>query len=389
MRKKVISVFGTRPEAIKMAPVLEELKKYKDIESRVIVTAQHRDMLDMVLKLFNIAPDYDLNIMQDRQTLSEITSKIIINLTSILEKEKPCLVLVHGDTTTTMASALSSFYQKIPVGHIEAGLRTDNFYNPFPEEINRRLCDQLSTLHFAPTKRAKDNLLKENIPLKGIFLTGNTVIDAILTTIKRSKEKNIDFFKQNNLPEELKDKKILLVTAHRRESWGDEMDDMCLGLKDLIINFPDTAIVFPVHKNPVVRESVNKILGNLDRVFLLEPMDYEPFSMAIQKSYMILTDSGGIQEEAPALGKPVLVMRKTTERPEAIEAGTVKLVGTNRREIFKIASELITNKQEYNKMSQAINPYGDGKAAFRTVKFLRYFLGLEKYPPREFCLSNS
>ena len=365
---KVMVVFGTRPEAIKMAPVIKELQKVQDIETKVVVTAQHREMLDQVLHLFSIKPDYDLNLMKDKQDLYSITTGVLSGLKEIMEQEKPDLVLVHGDTTTTFAAALAAFYQKIPVGHVEAGLRTRNKYSPYPEEMNRSLTGRLAELHFAPTDLSRENLLAESIATFKIWVTGNTVIDALMDTV----HPNYGF------SEELKEinfkNRILLVTTHRRENWGDHMREIYEALIQLVDEFADVEIVFPVHKNPTVKDLAVEMLGDRERVHLLEPMEYEAFANLMNASYIILTDSGGMQEEAPSLGKPVLVLRDTTERPEAIQAGTVKLVGTIKEHIYEAARLLLVDRREYDKMAQSINPYGDGKAARRIVKVVKDFL---------------
>ncbi len=365
---KVMLVFGTRPEAIKMAPVVKELERVADIETVVVVSAQHREMLDQVLHLFNIEPKYDLDLMQEKQDLYSITSGVLTGLQEIMEREKPELVLVHGDTTTTFTAALAAFYQKIPVGHVEAGLRTKNKYSPYPEEMNRVLTGRLSELHFAPTETAKANLLAEATAAFKIWVTGNTVIDALLGTVKD------DYHFASNLNNINFDNRILLVTTHRRENWGDKMREIYRALIDLIDEFEDTEIVFPVHMNPTVRDLAFEMLGNRERIHLIEPLDYQPFANLMNKSYLILTDSGGLQEEAPSLGKPVLVLRDTTERPEAVTAGTVKLVGTVRDKIYKEAKLLLTDEAEYQKMARAINPYGDGQAAVRIVDIIKSFL---------------
>lgn len=365
---KVMTIFGTRPEAIKMAPVIKELKKVKDIETKVVVTAQHREMLDQVLELFQIVPDYDLNLMKDKQDLFSITNGVLTGLKEIMEREKPELVLVHGDTTTTFAAALAAFYQRIPVGHVEAGLRTRNKYSPYPEEMNRSLTGCLTELHFAPTDVARENLLAESVGSFKIWVTGNTVIDALMDTVRENYQfgaelQSIDF---NN--------RILLVTTHRRENWGDHMRNIYKALIQLVDEFEDTEIVFPVHRNPTVKDLAMEMLGNRERIHLLEPLEYEAFANLMNASYIIMTDSGGMQEEAPSLGKPVLVLRDTTERPEAIQAGTVRLVGTVQKNIYEAARLLLTDQQEYDKMAQAINPYGDGKAAVRIVDVIKDFL---------------
>lgn len=365
---KVMAIFGTRPEAIKMAPVIKELGKVKDIKTVVTVTAQHREMLDQVLDLFRIDPDYDLDLMKEEQDLFSLTSEILNGLKDILVKEKPDLVLVHGDTTTTFAASLAAFYQRIPVGHVEAGLRTGNKYSPFPEEMNRVLTAKLVELHFSPTDTAKENLLNEAVANFKIWVTGNTVIDALLETVKEGYEFGPEFGKIDF------DHRLLLVTTHRRENWGERMRDIYRALVDLADEFNDIEVIFPVHKNPTVRDIAMEMLAGRDRFHLIEPLDYEPFANLMNASYLVLTDSGGMQEEAPSLGKPVLVLRDTTERPEALQAGTVKLVGTNRSRIYNQARILLADKDEYDKMAQAINPYGDGKAARRIVKVITDFL---------------
>ncbi|MEN6461504.1 MAG: UDP-N-acetylglucosamine 2-epimerase (non-hydrolyzing) [Syntrophomonas sp.] len=365
---KVMAIFGTRPEAIKMAPVIKELHKVKDIETIVAVSAQHREMLDQVLNLFDIKPDYDLNLMKEKQDLYSITTGVLNGFKNIMEEEKPDLVLVHGDTTTTFAAALAAFYQKIPVGHVEAGLRTRNKYSPFPEEINRTLTGKLTELHFAPTDVSRENLLAESTAAFKIWVTGNTVIDALLATVKP--EYNFG----TELAEINLNHRILLVTTHRRENWGEGMRNIYRALIDLVEEFPDVEVVFPVHKNPVVRDIAVEMLKGRERFHLIEPLDYEPFANLMNSSYLILTDSGGMQEEAPSLGKPVLVLRDTTERPEALQAGTVKLVGTNQQKIYDEARLLLTDKKEYEKMARAINPYGDGKASKRIVNVIKDFL---------------
>ncbi len=365
---KVMVVFGTRPEAIKMAPVIKELKKVKDINTIVCVTAQHREMLDQVLTLFKIKPDYDLDLMKEKQDLFTITAGVLGGMKTILEKEQPDLVLVHGDTTTTFAAALAAFYLRIPVGHVEAGLRTRNKYSPFPEEINRTLTGRLAELHFAPTDTSRDNLLAESTAQFKIWVTGNTVIDALLDTVRD------DYSFAPELAEIDLHKRILLVTTHRRENWGEPMRQIYQALIDLVDEFPDVEVVFPVHKNPVVRDIALEMLGQKERFHLIEPLDYEPFANLMNRCYLVLTDSGGLQEEAPSLGKPVLVLRDTTERPEAVQAGTVKLTGTNRQRIYQAAYTLLSDPAAYEKMARAINPYGDGKAARRIAKVATDFL---------------
>ena len=362
---KVMTVFGTRPEAIKMAPVILELKNFPDkIDTTVAVTAQHREMLDQVLNLFKIQPDYDLNIMSSGQTLFDITSRALLGLNKILEEVKPDIVLVHGDTTTTFAGALAAYYHQISVGHVEAGLRTGNKFSPYPEEMNRKLTGALTDLHFAPTDTAKKNLLREGVDEEKIFVTGNTVIDALCRTVQS------DFKFSNELLNNVdyENKRVILVTTHRRENLGEPLRQVYKALKKLVEEFPDVEIIFPVHKNPKVREVVNAELGGLNRVYLCDPLDYEPFANLMSRVKLILTDSGGIQEEAPALGKPVLVLRDTTERPEAVDAGTVKLIGTNLETVYESSKLLLTDAAEYKKMSEACNPYGDGSASERIVQ---------------------
>jgi UDP-N-acetylglucosamine 2-epimerase (non-hydrolysing) len=364
-RCKVVTVFGTRPEAIKLAPVLKALEKQK-FDSVVVVTAQHREMLDQVLNLFSIEPNYDLDIMQPAQELFDITEKALNGLKPILEKEKPQILLVQGDTTTTFAAALAAFYLKIEIGHIEAGLRTFDKYHPFPEEINRQLTSRLVDFHFAPTEIAKENLLKEGIPAEKIYVTGNTVIDALLATVKDDYS-----FSDSTLSKiDFENRKLILVTAHRRENWGDPLKNICLSIKKLVETHLDIEIVFSVHLNPQVQQAAESILANVERVHLVNPLEYEPFVQFMNKSYLILTDSGGIQEEAPSLGKPVLVLREVTERPEVIAAGTAKLVGTDVDKIVETTSLLLKDENVYNKMARATNPYGDGHASERIIKIL-------------------
>ena len=368
--KKVLLVFGTRPEAIKMAPLVLELKSRKELEVEVCVTAQHREMLDQVLDLFELKPDYDLDLMQPGQDLYDITTKALLGLKGVLETSKPDLVLVHGDTTTTFASSLAAFYQRIPVGHVEAGLRTGNLYSPWPEEANRKLTGSLTKFHFAPTSKAQNNLLLENIDAANVHVTGNTVIDALVQVEKRiatDKALNSKLLAQFDFLDP--NKKLILVTGHRRESFGDGFENICQALRTLAQQ-PDVQVLYPMHLNPNVREPVNRILHDVDNVFLIEPQEYLPFVYLMSRAYIILTDSGGVQEEAPSLGKPVLVMRDTTERPEAIDAGTVKLVGTDYDCIVDESMALLSNKQAYDKMSFAHNPYGDGKACQRIADII-------------------
>jgi UDP-N-acetylglucosamine 2-epimerase (non-hydrolysing) len=378
---KVMTVFGTRPEAIKMAPVVLELTKYPEYITPVVaVTAQHREMLDQVLNLFNITPDHDLDIMCQGQTLFEITCRAMQGLGAVLAAEKPDLVLVHGDTTTTFAGALSAFYHQTSVGHVEAGLRTHNKFSPFPEEMNRKLTGTLTDLHFAPTLTARDNLLTEAVAARDIFVTGNTVIDALAATV----DANYQFDDELLSSIDYANKKVILVTTHRRENLGEPMRQVYQALRDIVTEYPNVEIVFPVHKNPKVREVVDSVLGGLERVHLIDPLDYQPFANLLAKSYLVLTDSGGIQEEAPSLGKPVLVLRDTTERPEAVEAGTVKLIGTDRERVHAETQRLLTDAAEYERMATACNPYGDGQAASRIVQTILWREGLIEKAPDEF-----
>lgn len=378
---KVMTVFGTRPEAIKMAPVVLELKKYPDLITPIVaVTAQHRDMLDQVLNLFNIKPDYDLNIMAQGQTLFDITTKAMNGLNEVLSKEKPDIVLVHGDTTTTFAGALAAYYHETAVGHVEAGLRTYNKYSPFPEEMNRKLTGAIADLHFAPTDTASGNLKAEGTKEDKIFVTGNTVIDALHKTV--TDDFKFDDEKLTNIDYE--NKRIILVTTHRRENLGEPMRHVYKALKDIVNEFDDVEIVFPVHKNPKVREVVNEELGNIEAVHLIDPLDYEPFANLMHRAFLVLTDSGGIQEEAPSLGKPVLVLRDTTERPEAVKAGTVKLIGTERQKVYEETKYLLTDHDEYQRMANTCNPYGDGKASKRIIEAILYHYGLSQEKPDSF-----
>ena len=349
---KVMTIFGTRPEAIKMAPLVKELEGRNEIESIVCVTAQHREMLDQVLTVFNIKPNYDLNIMKQGQTLSEITSRVLQGLEEVIKKEKPNIILVHGDTTTTFAGSLAAFYNQVDIGHVEAGLRTWNKYSPFPEEMNRQMVDRMTDMYFATTEVRRKNLLQENIPEEKIYVTGNTAIDALKTTVKE------DY--NNEILNWVGKDKLILLTAHRRENLGEPMKHIFRAVKRIVEEYPDVKVVYPIHLNPKVREIANEIFKGIDKVRLIEPLEVIDFHNFQNKSYIILTDSGGIQEEAPSLGKPVLVLRDTTERPEGIAAGTLKLVGTNEEKIYIETKKLLDNKEEYNKMSHASNPYGDG-----------------------------
>ncbi|NMM39544.1 non-hydrolyzing UDP-N-acetylglucosamine 2-epimerase [Pseudoalteromonas arctica] len=368
MAVKVLSIFGTRPEAIKMAPLVKALNAAEGINARVCVTAQHREMLDQVLELFEIIPEYDLNIMKPGQSLYDVTTNILLDLKPILEEFKPDLVLVHGDTSTTLSASLAAFYQQIPVGHVEAGLRTGNLSSPWPEEGNRKLTGAITKLHFAPTQTSQQNLLNEAVSADDIVITGNTVIDALLQVVDKVKTDTalISTLKAK-FPELDETKKLILVTGHRRESFGGGFERICEALVEIATAHPDTQILYPMHLNPNVREPVNRILKNVDNVHLIEPQDYLPFVYLMNQAHIIVTDSGGVQEEAPSLGKPVLVMRDTTERPEAVKAGTVKLVGTDKARIVSEVNNLLTNAQEYQSMSRAHNPYGDGKACERIV----------------------
>ena len=376
---KVMAIFGTRPEAIKMAPVVRELLKHPEIETKVCLTAQHREMLDQVVDLFQLPVDYDLDIMKQGQSLYDITDRVLLGLKEVLEKEKPDLVLVHGDTTTTFSATLAAFYQQIDVGHVEAGLRTGNMYSPFPEEANRRLTSVLTTLHFAPTETARQNLLKENQKDDHIFTVGNSVIDALLATVKK------DYvFEDKELQDIEEHKRIILVTTHRRENLGEPMRNVYRALRRLVETVPDTEVVFPVHRNPLVRQAVKEVLDGVPGIHLVDPMEYEPFTNLMARSAIILTDSGGIQEEAPSLGKPVLVLRDTTERPEAVASGTVKLVGTDEDKVYNTAYKLLTDETAYKEMAESINPYGDGHTSERIVQAILYFYGISEKKPSVF-----
>ena len=362
---KVMTIFGTRPEAIKMAPLVKELEKNSDkIESVVCVTAQHRQMLDQVLEIFDIKPDYDLNIMKARQTLVEIVTRSLEGLDEVMKEAQPDIVLVHGDTSTTFVGSLAAFYNKISVGHVEAGLRTYNKYFPYPEEVNRRITGVIADMHFAPTQRNYDNLASEKVDPSTIYITGNTVVDALQTTVRDDYEfkdetlKNIDW----------NSKRVIIMTAHRRENLGKPLENICSAVRDIVLKHEDVEVVYPVHLNPSVREVAFKILGDLDRVKLIEPVNADELHNAIKRGYLVLTDSGGLQEEAPSLGKPVLVLRNETERPEAIDAGTVKIAGIDKENIFSMTEELLNDKDAYDKMAKAVNPYGDGHASERIVK---------------------
>lgn len=367
---KVLSVFGTRPEAIKMCPLVKVLEKDDRIESIVCATAQHREMLDTVLEIFDVKPQYDLNVMSHGQTIVDVSNKVLTGVDKVIKECNPDIVLVHGDTSTTLNGALAAFYNQKPIGHVEAGLRTGDIYSPFPEEANRKLTGSIATLHFSATESNKSNLERENIN-KNIYITGNTVIDALLSVI----DKNHKFDDKNLNNIDFENKKIVLLTAHRRENWGEPMKGIFAAVKDLVIKNEDVNVIFPMHKNPLIRDLANKSFKGIeDKIHLIEPLEYVDFANLMAKCYLIMTDSGGIQEEAPALGKPVIVLRTETERPEAIEAGTVKLAGIKKEDIFSIADELINNEEAYNKMAHAVNPYGDGKACSRIVEHIvEYF----------------
>ncbi|WP_061808908.1 non-hydrolyzing UDP-N-acetylglucosamine 2-epimerase [Rossellomorea vietnamensis] len=374
---KVMTIFGTRPEAIKMAPLVLELKKYPEsFETIVTVTAQHREMLDQVLNIFDITPDYDLNIMKDRQTLIDVTTRGLEGLDKIMKEAKPDIVLVHGDTTTTFVASLAAFYNQISVGHVEAGLRTWNKYSPFPEEMNRQLTGVMADLHFAPTEKSYQNLLNENKKEEGIFITGNTAIDALKTTVK-------DEYHHEVL-EKVGDDRLVLLTAHRRENLGQPMRNMFRAIKRLVEEHDDIQVVYPVHLNPAVREVADEVLGDDKRIHLIEPLDVIDFHNFASRAHLILTDSGGVQEEAPSLGVPVLVLRDTTERPEGIEAGTLKLAGNEEENIYKLAKELLTDPEAHGKMSKATNPYGDGQASYRITQAIRYHFGHLDERPKSF-----
>ncbi len=377
---KVMTVFGTRPEAVKMCPLVNELKKYDEIESEVCVTAQHRQMLDQVLRLFDITPEYDLDIMKQRQTLTGITVRALEGLETVLDESKPDLVLVHGDTSTTFVASLAAYYHQIKVGHVEAGLRTYNKYFPFPEEMNRKLTGQIADLHFSPTKSNYNNLIREGISADDIFITGNTVIDALSTTVKE----DYTFISPELNQVDFKNKRVIVMTAHRRENLGEPLQNICRAVKHIAEEFSDVQIVYPVHLNPAVRETAEAVLGHLPNVLLCQPLDVEDLHNAMSRCFFVLTDSGGLQEEAPSLGCPVLVLRNETERPEAVEAGTVKIAGTNEETIYSMTRELLTDTNAYNAMAKAVNPYGDGKASMRTVEAILYKFGFRSQRPADF-----
>lgn len=377
---KVLTVFGTRPEAIKMAPLAIELNKYESIDAKVCVTAQHRQMLDQVLEIFKIKPDYDLDIMKDRQTLAGITTRVLEGMDDVIKAEKPDIILVHGDTSTSFVAALAGFYNQVKVGHVEAGLRTYDKYSPFPEEMNRQLTGRIADMNFSPTAQNKANLLKENVDESTIFITGNTVIDALKTTVQPNYR-----FKDKTLNEiDFENRRVIIVTAHRRENLGKPLENICNALKHIVEKYEDVELVYPVHLNPAVRETAFGILGDTERVHLIDPLDVLELHNAMSKSFMVMTDSGGIQEEAPALAKPVLVLRRETERPEAVEAGTVKIAGVDKDVIISLAEELLDSEDAYNKMAHAANPYGDGNASKRICEALLYEFGISNKRPDDF-----
>lgn len=376
---RVMTIFGTRPEAIKMAPLVLELQSRQGIQPICCVTAQHREMLDAVLEIFRLKPDYDLNIMEPRQTLSTITTKCLLGMEGVLEEAKPDLVLVHGDTSTTFAGALAAFYRQIPVGHVEAGLRTWDKYSPFPEEMNRKLVGDIADLHFCPTPANRENLAREGIT-DGVFVTGNTVIDALKTTVRT----DYSFSTQALNGLDYTGKRIILVTCHRRENYGQPMANIMTALRRIADAFPDVELIYPVHLSPVVREAAGKYLSGHPRIHLIDPLSADEMHNLMARAYLVMTDSGGLQEEAPALGRPVLVLRRETERPEAVKAGTVKLAGTEEEEIFSLASELLHDERAYHAMAHAVNPYGDGQACRRIADAIEWKFGLRADKPDEF-----
>jgi UDP-N-acetylglucosamine 2-epimerase (non-hydrolysing) len=376
----VMSIFGTRPEAIKMLPLVKELEKRKNIKSVVCVTAQHRQMLDQVLEIFEFKPDMDLDIMKDRQTLTSITTRVLEGLEEVIKQVKPDIILVHGDTTTTFAGSLAAFYNGVKIGHVEAGLRTYNKQEPFPEEINRVLTDAMADIYFAPTQLSKANLLKENISEKKIYVTGNTAIDALATTIEQEYEFTVE--ELNRI--DYKNKRVIAMTAHRRENLGKPLENICRAVLRLVQDNKDVEVVYAVHKNPAVRDVVYAILSNNEQIHLVEPLDMKDMHNLMNRSYFVMTDSGGIQEEVPSMGKPVLVLRNVTERPEGIEAGTLKLAGIDEQQIYTMATELLNDKTEYQKMANAVNPFGDGHASERIVDAIEYYFGLSATQPKNF-----
>ncbi|HYF84407.1 MAG TPA: UDP-N-acetylglucosamine 2-epimerase (non-hydrolyzing) [Clostridia bacterium] len=377
---KVLSIFGTRPEAIKMAPLVKALKADSRFESYVCVTAQHRDMLDQVLDIFDIQPDFDLDIMKDRQTLTDITVNALAGLEKVIKELQPDIILVHGDTTTTFVGSLAAFYNKVQIGHVEAGLRTFNKYSPYPEEMNRKLTGAMADIHFSPTATSKENLLREGVKEESIYVTGNTAIDALKTTVNKS----FEFYTEELKKLDYDKKRILMVTAHRRENLGEPLENICRALKTIAETHEDVEIVYAVHKNPAVRETVFGILDNMPGVHLLDPLDVDEMHNLMARCFMVLTDSGGLQEEAPSLGKPVLVLRTETERPEAIEFGTLKLAGVDEKNILELTETLLTDEKEYLKMANAVNPYGDGHASARIIDSLLYHFGVEENRPEDF-----
>lgn len=377
---KVLSIFGTRPEAIKMAPLVKALKADSRFESYVCVTAQHRDMLDQVLKIFDIQPDFDLDIMKSRQTLTDITINALSGLEKVIKKLQPDIILVHGDTSTTFVGSLAAFYNKVRIGHVEAGLRTFNKYSPYPEEMNRKLTGAMADIHFSPTSTSKANLLREGIMEENIFITGNTAIDALKTTVN----KDFEFYTEELKKLDYDSKRIIMVTAHRRENLGKPLENICRSLKTIAEKHQDVEIVYAVHKNPAVRDTVFGILENIPRVHLLDPLDVDEMHNLMDRCFMVLTDSGGLQEEAPSLGKPVLVLRTETERPEAAEFGTLKLAGVDGKDILELSEVLLTDEKEYFRMANAVNPYGDGFASARIVDSLLYYFGVTKTRPEDF-----
>ena len=381
---RVMSVFGTRPEAVKMAPLVKELEKYEEIESLVCVTAQHREMLDQVLELFDIKPDYDLDIMKQRQTLTGISNRVLEGLDTVFEEAKPDIVLVHGDTTTSFVAALAAFYKQIKVGHVEAGLRTFNKYEPFPEEMNRKLTGSLADLHFSPTPLAKENLLREAVNEEHIYVTGNTVIDALKTTVEAEYEFSVE--ELNDI--DYTNKRVITMTAHRRENLGEPLHNICEAIKQVLVENEDTELVYAVHKNPAVRDVAFSVLGQMPRVHLVEPLDLKDMHNLMKRSYLVLTDSGGLQEEVPSLGKPVLVLRNVTERPEGIEAGTLKLAGIEKETIYKLTTELLNNHELYCQMAQAKNPFGDGEASRRIVEAILYEFNKKITRPIDYCYKS-
>ena len=376
---KVMSVFGTRPEAIKMAPLVKELAAHPQIESLCCLTGQHREMLDSVMDIFQLKGDYDLNIMEKQQTLTTITTKTILGMDHVIEEAKPDLILVHGDTSTTFAGALSAFYHQVPIGHVEAGLRTYDKYSPYPEEMNRVLVSDMADLHFSPTKANAENLRREAVMGK-VFITGNTAIDAMRTTV----QENFHFSTELLNTLDFAGKRVIVVTCHRRENYGEPMENIMHAIRDVVESHPDVEVVYPVHLSPKVREYAFGILGDVERVHLIDPVNVEEMHNLMARCYMVMTDSGGLQEEAPALGKPVLVMRRETERPEAVAAGTAKLAGVERTEIVRLASELLDSPEAYAKMAKAVNPYGDGHACERIVQAIAWHFGLSDQRPADF-----